>query len=94
MARPTSIIITQGLRPTKSHRTDLYDNFGQRALQVSETIILVYTINVYPQTVFLWNDVDRLGTTNQFPRFRRTISRYFWFDFQLLGPYNRPSDVI
>jgi hypothetical protein len=72
MARPTGIVI--GLHPAKSHCTNLHNNFGQSAFQISEAIVLVRTINVYPQTVFLGDDDDRLGIASQFHRFRRETS--------------------
>jgi hypothetical protein len=72
MVRPTSIVTGPAFR--KSHCTNLYNNFGQRALQVSEAIILVRTVNVYPQTIFLRDDDDRLDTTSQFRLIRKTIS--------------------
>jgi hypothetical protein len=64
MVRPTSIVV--GLHSVKSNYTNLYNNFGQRALQVSEAIILVRTVNVYPQTIFPRDDDDRLDARSQF----------------------------
>jgi hypothetical protein len=29
-----------------------------------------------------------------FGKIRRTVSRYFWLDFQLLGPYNSPFNIV
>lgn len=77
-----------------SHRTDLHNNLGQRAFQVSEAVVLVCTIDVYPQTVLLGNDDNRLETIGQFCNFQSTISCYFWLDFQFLGSHNCPFDVI
>lgn len=73
MVRPTNIVA--GLHSVKSNHTNLYDNFGQRALQVSEAIILVRSVYVYPQTIFPRDDDNRLETRSQFREIRKAISR-------------------
>jgi hypothetical protein len=77
-----------------SHLTNLHNNLRQCALQVSETVVLVRTINIYPQTVLLGDDDNRLELIGQSSGFLITTLCYFWLDFQFLGPHDCPFDVI